>query len=80
MKPINRLLASVCVTLCLILLPAQVAPAYPLPGHGAWHHAYVWHPAYRWGTQATRNYIRDVWLRGPSYAAWRQHRRYSWHW
>jgi hypothetical protein len=51
-------------------------PAYRQgPVAGPWRNAYVHDPAYRWGSPVMKQYIRDLYLRGPGYANWRQQRR-----
>jgi len=78
MKIGKRVLVTSCVALALIAIPMQTAEAYWWgPGVGAWRNAYVYDPAYRWGSPFMKNYIRDLYLRGPQYANWRQARRYG---
>jgi hypothetical protein len=79
MKTAKRLLVAASIAAALVMIPTQVANAYWAPGFSAWRHAYIHDPAYRWATPAMRQYIRNLYLRGPGYAAWRQQRRYS-HW
>ena len=80
MKTFTRAVVVAGIVAGLAMVPAEVANAYWGPGYGAWRAAYVHDPAYRWGNAQTRNYIRDLYLRGPEYAAWRQQRRYGWWW
>jgi hypothetical protein len=83
MKTRNRLLVAFGVATMLAAIPMQTANAYrfgPAPGFGPWRHAYVHDPSYRWGTPAMRQYIRDLHLYGPTYAAWNQQRRYGYGW
>jgi hypothetical protein len=79
MKILKRALVAAGVAAALIVIPTQTAGAYwggPAPGIGPWRHAYVYDPNYRFARPAVRSYIRDLYLYGPAYAAWRQHRRY----
>ena len=80
MKGLKRALAVAGIAAGLVVIPVEVANAYWGPGYGAWRSAYVHDPAYRWGTPATRTYIRDLYRRGPGYAAWHRQRRHGWRW
>jgi hypothetical protein len=40
----------------------------------------VYDPAYRWGSPTMKQYIQDLYLRGPQYANWRQQRRFGYWW
>ena len=83
MKALKRVLATAGVAAALILIPIQTADAYwpgAGPGFGPWRHSYVYDPAYRWGPPAVKNYIRDLYRRGPAYANWHQSRRYGYGW
>jgi hypothetical protein len=80
MKIGRHLLLAAAIAAALAVIPAEVANAYWHPGYGTWRHAYVYDPAYRWGTPAQRNYIRDLYLRGPGYAAWHRNLRYGAWW
>ncbi len=68
---------TVLALITAVVLPAQQADAYwwgnPWYG-GGWRHGYVYDPAYRWGSPVMRRYIRNVYLRGPGYAAWQWYR------
>lgn len=82
MKIAKRFLVAVGVAAVLAAIPMQTANAYwfgPAPGFSAGRHIYVHDPNYRWGPPALRRYIRDLNLYGPSYAAWKQHRRYGYY-
>ena len=80
MKCLLHSMLPVAVLLALAAVPAEDANAYWGwgPGYGAWRHAYFYDPAYRFASPAMRAYIRDLYLRGPEYAAWRQQIRYGW--
>jgi hypothetical protein len=81
MKILRRALIAGGVAAALIAIPTQTAGAFwggPAPGLGPWRHGYVHDPNYRFGPPATRTYIRDLYLYGPVYAAWHQHRRSRW--
>jgi hypothetical protein len=83
MKAIKRIAVAAGIAAALVMIPTQVANAYwgwggPLAG--PWRNAYVHDPAYRWGSPTTKRYIRDLYLRGPGYAAWRQQRRSGYWW
>jgi hypothetical protein len=80
MKTLKRILVAAGIAAAMIMVPGQVANAYWLPGHGAWQHAYVHDPAYRWAPPQQRAYIRDLYRRGPAYANWRQQRRWGYRW
>ncbi|MGD8208139.1 MAG: hypothetical protein PVH47_08685 [Thiohalocapsa sp.] len=80
MKISKRVLIAGGVAAALAAIPMEVANAYWGPGYGAWRHGYVHDPAYRWGTPASRSYVRDLYLHGPGYAEWRRMRRYGWRW
>ena len=84
MKVVKRIALAAGIAAALIMIPTQVANAYwpgAGPVAGPWRNAYVHDPAYRWGSPAMKQYIRDLYLRGPGYANWRQQRRLSnWWW
>ncbi len=80
MKRLFRTIAAAAMLVALTILPTQVANAYWAPGYGAWRHAYVHDPAYRYAHPVVKRYIRDLYLHGPDYAAWREHRRQGWWW
>jgi hypothetical protein len=83
MKLIKRWLIAAAAVVALVAIPIQTASAFwwgPSPGVGPWRHSYVHDPAYRWGSSVSRNYIRDLYLYGPVYANWRQHRRFRYWW
>jgi len=84
MKTLRQTALTGAMTLALLVIPAQKADAFWLgsrgPGYGGWRHAYVHHPAYRWGGPWQKSYIRDLYLRGPAYAQWRQLRRHGYWW
>lgn len=80
MKHAKRTLFAIGVAAALVVLPTQVANAYWGPGFGNWRHAYVHDPAYRYASPLVKQYIRDIYLRGPGYAARRQQRRHGWWW
>lgn len=78
MKIVKRVLVTAGIALALIAIPMRTAEAFSCgPGYGAWRNAYVRDPAYRWGSPAMKNYIRDLYRRGPAYANWHQSRRYG---
>lgn len=83
MKTLQQTVLTGAMLLALLVIPAQSADAFwfgsPGPGYGGGRHAYVYHPAYRWGGPWQKAYIRDLHLRGPAYAHWRQLRRRG-HW
>lgn len=79
MKTQKHVLIAASMAAAMTMMPAQVANAYWLPGWGAYRHAYVHDPAYRWAPPEQKAYIRDLYLRGPAYANWRQQRRWG-HW
>ena len=73
MKGLSKALA-LAAGLILIALPVQQAGAFwwgPHYGPG-WSNAYMYDPAYRWGSPGTRRYIRDLYRYGPAYANWRR--------
>lgn len=79
MKIVKRALVTSGIALALLAIPMQTAEAFWYgPGYGTWRNSYIWDPAYRWARPAQKNYIRDLYLRGPEYANWRQSRRYGW--
>ena len=81
MKILKRALVTLGVAAALIAIPTQTATAYwggPAPGLGPWRHAYIHDPNYRFAPPRVRSYIRDLYLYGPVYANWHQHRRYRW--
>jgi len=83
MKIVKRVLVAVGVAAALAAVPIQTANAYwagPAPGLGPWRHSFVHDPNYRWGTPTMRSYIRDLYLYGPAYASWNQHRRHGYRW
>jgi hypothetical protein len=84
MKIVKRVALAAGIAAALIMIPTQVANAYwpgAPPVAGPWRNAYVHDPAYRWGSPVMKQYIRDLYLRGPGYANWRQQRRRSnWWW
>jgi hypothetical protein len=82
MKRVGKILTAAGVA-AMLLLPAQETLGWwrgpgPGYGHGPWRHSYVYDPAYRWGSPATRQYIRDLHLFGPGYANWRRMQRWWW--
>ncbi len=83
MKTATRIMIAASIVAALVAIPIETANGYwPGAPHfmGPWRSAYVHDPAYRWGTPAMRDYIRDLHLRGPGYAAWRQQRRFGYWW
>jgi hypothetical protein len=83
MKTVKRLLVAAGIAATMVAIPMETASAYwlgPGPGFGPWRNAYIHNPAYRWGSPATRSYIRDLHRYGPAYANWNRHRRYGWWW
>lgn len=79
----KRLLAAAGLATALLAIPMQTTHAYwigPAPGIGPWRHGYVHDPNYRFGPPGVRQYIRDVYLYGPTYAGWNQQRRYGYRW
>ena len=80
MKTMKRILVAIGIAAVVALIPAEVANAYWYPGWGGWHHAYVHNPAYRWAPPEQKAYIRDLYMRGPGYANWRQQRRWGYWW
>jgi hypothetical protein len=83
MKISKRLMVAAGLATVLAALPMQTANAYwvgPGSGVGPWRHAYVHDPSYRWGSPSVRRYIRDLYLHGPTYATWKQQRRYGYRW
>ena len=80
MKRLLHAALAVAALLALAVIPAEVANAYWGPGYGAWRHAYVHDPAYRYAHPVVKRYIRDLYLRGPEYAARREQRRHGWGW
>jgi hypothetical protein len=81
MKVMKRLLVAAGIGVALIAIPTQTANSYwfgPGPGIGPWRQGYVHDPSYRWAPPSVKRYIRDLYLYGPHYAAWNQHRRYGW--
>ena len=84
MKVLKRVVLAAGIAAALIMIPTQVANAYwpgAGPFAGPWRNAYIYDPADRWGSPAMKQYIRDLYLRGPEYADWRQQRRFSgWWW
>ena len=79
MKRLTKILTAAGITV-LLMVPAQQAFGWwGGPWHGSgWRHGYAYDPAYRWGSPATRQYIRDLHLFGPAYAQWRRARRWWW--
>ena len=64
----------------VVALPVSQAEAWWGPSYGAgWRHSYVHDPAYRFAPPRMKQYIRDLYLRGPGYATWREHRRHPYH-
>jgi hypothetical protein len=83
MKTLKRVAVAAGVAAALVMIPAELANAYwpgVGPHLGPWRSAYVYDPAYRWGSPAMKQYIRDLYLRGPGYAGWRQQRRFGYWW
>lgn len=80
MKTLKRTLITAGLVAALGLIPAEIANAYWLPGYQAWHNAYLYDPAYRWGPPRQRQYLRDLYRYGAEYAHWRQQRRTGWWW
>jgi hypothetical protein len=81
MKLLKHTMLAAGIAVALIVIPTQTANAYwGGPGYAAWHNAYVYDPAYRWGSPEQRRYIRDLYLRGQGYADWRQSRRWTYGW
>ena len=80
MKTMKRILVATGIAAVVAMIPAEVANAWYYPGVGAWRHAYVHDPAYRWAPPEQKTYIRDLYLRGPGYATWRQPRRWGYWW
>ena len=81
MNVLKRAMMAAVIAMALIVIPTEIAGAYwfgPGPGIGLWRYGYVHDPMYRWGPSDQRSYIRDLYLYGPTYAAWRQARRYGW--
>jgi hypothetical protein len=80
MKALKRVAVAAGIVAALVMIPAELANAY-WPGFGphfgSWRSAYVYDPAYRWGSPDMKQYIRDLNLRVPGYAAWRQQRRFG---
>lgn len=80
MRIVKRVALAAGIAAALIVIPTQVADAYwpgAGPVAGPWRNAYVYDPAYRWGSPAMKQYIRDLYPSGPDYANWRQQRRLS---
>ena len=75
MKRLFKLLGALALV-ALWALPTEVGAFWWGPGWGNWQNAYVYDPAYRWGTPYQRDYIRDLYRFGPVYAQWRQARRW----
>jgi hypothetical protein len=80
MRIVKRILIAIGIAAALVALPTQVANAYWGPGFGSWRHAYVHDPPCRHASPVVKQYIRDLYRRGPGYAAWRQERRHGWWW
>jgi len=83
MKIAKRVLMVAGIAAALAVIPTETAGAYwlgPGPGLGPWRHSDVHDPSYRRGPPAVRSYIRDLYLYGPTYASWSQHRRYGYGW
>ena len=83
MNILKRVTVAAAVATALVVIPTELAGAFwlgPGSGIGPWRSAYVYDPTYRWGSISQRGYIRDLYLYGPTYAAWRQSRRYGWWW
>jgi hypothetical protein len=83
MNILKRALVAAGIAAALVAIPAEIAGAYwlgPGPGIGPWRHNYIYDPLYRWGAPGQRSYIRDLYLYGPTYAAWRQNRRHGLWW
>jgi hypothetical protein len=80
MKLVKRFVLVTGIAAILTVLPTQVANAYWgwSPGAAAWRHAYVHDPGYRYAHPAVKRYIRDLYLHGPEFAAWRERRRHGW--
>ena len=74
MKNTLKLLAAVGVA-AMLAVPGE-AGAFWGGGLGPWSNNYVHDPAYRWGPPWQRSYIRDLYRYGPTYAHWRQLRRW----
>ena len=80
MKRVGKVFAAAGITV-LLLAPAQQAQGWWLggPWHGGgWRNAYVYDPAYPWGSPATRQYIRNLHLFGPHYSEWKRLQRWWW--
>jgi hypothetical protein len=80
MKHVKRIVFAIGIAAALVALATQMANASWGPGYGAWRHAYVHDPAYRYAHPLVKRYIRDLYLRGPEYAAWRDQRRHGRWW
>lgn len=77
---VKRTLLAVGIAAALVALPTQVANAYWGPGFGGWRHAYVHDPSYRHAPPSLKQYIRDLYRRGPAYAGWRRQLRHGGWW
>ncbi|MGD2081384.1 MAG: hypothetical protein PVF91_00335 [Chromatiales bacterium] len=61
----------------MLAMPVHQAEAWWGPWYGTgWRNSYVYDPAYRYAPPQMKQYIRDLYLRGPGYATWREHRRH----
>ncbi len=79
MKTMQRVFVAAGIVATLLAIPSQTANAFWYgSGYNPWRHAYIHDPGYRWGPPPMKAYIRDLHLRGPGYAHWKQSRRYAW--
>jgi hypothetical protein len=79
MKRLGKMLAGFGVAALFVVSAPPAEGWWGRPWHGGgWRHAYVYSPAYRWGSPATRQYLRDLHLYGPTYAQYKRLRRWWW--